>query len=64
MSQPFTRRLFFMFKFIIKNNFNTNNKLCFLYGKILVGNLILVSHGIYAYSTNKYDKLNIVKNMK
>ena len=55
MSQPFTRRLFFIFKFIITNDFNTNNKLCILY---ING---LVYHGIYAYSTNKYEKINIAK---
>lgn len=62
MSQPFTRRLFFMFKFIIKNDFNIDtNKLHILFGKIAVGSLMLVSHGIYAYSTNQYEKINIAK---
>jgi len=63
MSQPFTRRLFVIFKFIIKNEVDAN-KLCILYGKIVGGSLMLVSHGIYAYSTNKYEKINIIKKYK
>lgn len=60
MSQPFTRRLFFMFNFIIKNNGNTN-KLFFLTGKIAVASLMVVNNGIYAYLTIKYEKINIIK---